>query len=390
MSKRPQIPTTKRIQICHVQLLPLLSGVQRAMLEIIFRLDPVVYEPVVLCKEEGDLTTVLAAQDIEYVTMPDLVRAISPWHDLKSWITLKRFFSERHFDIVHTHSSKTGILGRWAAYSSNVPVIIHTVQGLPFHEFSPLLQKQIYGWAERKAGMISSKVIFVNREERELAISQGIIEAEKAVTIFNGVDLEKVKQFNNKVCRDQFRQKWGISEDEFIIGYVGRLWEQKDPETLLRTIEICADLPVRFLIVGDGPYKSHFEQNFRNNHRVLMTGWLDDPMAMYPAIDVLLLPSLWEGLSVTLIEAMAFAKPLIASNIKGNRECVWQGENGFLCAPRDPHSFRYAIASLVEDRSLYNRMSLSGRQKAVTFFDAEKNSRQIIALYEQQLAALRS
>lgn len=379
----------KRITICHIQLLPILSGVQRAMLEILYRLDPDLYEPVVLCKEEGDLTAALRDREIYYLTMPDLSRAIHPWYDLKSWLALRRFFQQRHFDIVHTHSSKTGILGRFTAYNAGVPLIFHTVQGLPFHEFSPFAQKWIYGWAEKKAGKITNKIIFVNQEERELAIARRILPPEKTITINNGVDLHKVDLFNTLQHRQEFRQRWGIEENDFLIGYVGRLWEQKDPETLLKTIELCADLPVRFLIVGDGPYKRRFEQTFKNTNRVIMTGWLAEPMEMYPAIDVLLLPSLWEGLSVTLIEAMAFGKPLIASNIKGNRECVWQGENGFLCTPRDPYSFRHAIATLVANPVQADQMGKCGHEKAVVWFDADKNSRQVISLYEQELAALK-
>jgi len=379
---------SKPIKICHVQLLPLMSGVQRAMLEILYRLDRDRFDPVVLCKEEGDLTAVISAKGISYQTLPDFVRSIHPWHDLMAWQELNRFFNAQHFDIVHTHSSKTGILGRLAARKAGVPIIFHTVQGLPFHEFSPTPLKIMYSWAEKKTGSISNKIIFVNKEERDLAVVTGLVPHEKAVTIFNGVDLNKVNQMNNDRIRTQFRRHWGISENEFIVGYVGRLWEQKDPETLIRIIELCTSLPVRFLIVGDGPYKKRFDQRFCNDKHVIMTGWLDDPMTMYSALDALILPSLWEGLSVTLIEAMAFGKPLIASNIKGNRECVWHGENGFLCTPRDPNSFRQAIATLTGDKDLHQRMSVSGREKATAFFDAEKNSQKVITLYDQELTEL--
>mgnify|MGYP000895426418 FL=1 len=378
----------KHIRICHVQLLSILSGVQRAMLEILYRLNPQVYEPIVLCKEEGDLTIELSAHNIAYITMPELVRPISPWHDIRSYYSLKKFFSERRFDIVHTHSSKTGILGRFAAHHAGVPIIFHTVHGLPFHEFSPYINKLLYSVIENRAASVSQKIIFVNQEERALAISKKIIPEEKTITICNGVDLQKVGCYDNEQARMVFRQRWSIDKDDYVIGYVGRLWEQKDPETLLRTIELCNDLPVRFLIVGDGPYKERFDQHFENDKRVIMTGWLDNPISIYPAIDALILPSLWEGLSVTLIEAMAFGKPLIASNIKGNRECVWHGENGFLCTPRDPYSFRQAIATLTGDKALYKRMSVSGREKAAAHFDAEKNSQKVITLYEQELTKL--
>ena len=301
-------------------------------------------------------------------------------------MALKRYFLSSKFDIVHTHSSKTGILGRLAASSAGVPIIFHTVQGLPFHEFSPSPLKIFYSLFEKKAGEISNKVIFVNQEERELAIEKQILPENKTVTIYNGVNLDTISKFKNDNCRREFRTKWGIAEDDFVVGYVGRLWEQKDPETLLRTIELCIDLPVRFLIVGDGPYKHHFDKKFQGNDQVILTGWLDDPMVMYPAIDVLMLPSLWEGLSVTLIEGMAFGKPLIATDIKGNRECVWDGDNGFLCPPRTPGVFRKCIKTLIDDNELYRRMSLAGQEKAAELFDATTNSRMVIDLYEKEIA----
>ena len=377
-----------RIKTCHVQLLPIMSGVQRAMLEVLNSLDRNRYSITVVCKEEGELTAALDAQGIPWRDFPELVRPIHPYRDISALIRLFHFFKEQRFDIVHTHSSKTGFIGRLAAHLAGVPIVIHTMHGLPFHEFSHPLKVALYSYAEKLAGLASNRVIFVNHEERELVLQKKILPASKAVTIYNGIDLDQIRQINQAGERAKFRKQWRIDENDFIVGYVGRLWEQKDPATLKAIISECADLPVRFLIVGDGPFKREFDAEFGDDRRVIMTGWLDNPMTMYPAIDVLLLPSLWEGLPMTLIEAMAFGKPLIASNIKGNRECIWDGENGLLCPARNPAAFRGAIAQLAGENRMYQHMARTSLDKAIRYFNAKTNSRRVIDLYEEQLRAL--
>jgi glycosyltransferase involved in cell wall biosynthesis len=375
-----------KIKIAHLQLLPLLSGVQRSMLDFLLRLDRKRYDITVICKEEGDLTQALRRAEIRFHIIPSLQRPIHPVADMKALRALYRLFRRDKYDVIHTHSSKTGLLGRLAGRLAGVPHIFHTVHGLPFHEFSGKSKTWIYSLIERWAGRFSDKVVFVNNEERELMVRKGLLSSGQVVTIYNGVDLHKVAQWNTAANRVAFRKHYAIPEQSFVVAFVGRLWEQKDPQTLAQIIDRCQDLPVTFLIVGDGPYLESFRQTYRPPSRVIMTGWLEECYRMYPAIDVLVLPSLWEGLSVTLIEAMAFGKPLIASNIKGNRECVHPGENGFLCTPKVAEEFRHAIKTLLENKDVYEHMSLRAIDIAHHDFDLQRNSEQLIRLYERQLS----
>jgi len=376
----------RKIRICHLQLLPLMTGVQRAMIEVLKRLDRRRLEVWVLCKSEGEMTEALAKMGIRVLLVPSLVRQVHPYYDLRALLTMVRLFKRYRFRIVHTHSSKTGALGRLAARIAGVESVYHTVQGLPFHEFSTPSERLWYGWIERLAGRYTEKVIFVNHEERILAVQSRLVAPSRAMTVYNGVDHALVARANTPAARASFRQAWGIPQEAFVVAYVGRLWEQKDPLTLAEIIERCAHLPVHFLVVGDGPYQPSLAARFAHRARVTMTGWLRDPMAMYPAIDVLVLPSLWEGLSLTLIEAMAFGKPLIASNIKGNRECVRDGHNGFLCKPRAAEEFVHAVKRLYDDRMLYQTMSRNGLAMCRELFDVEVNARTVIRLYDEKLA----
>ncbi|MGQ9854137.1 MAG: glycosyltransferase family 4 protein [Candidatus Oleimicrobiaceae bacterium] len=374
----------ERIRICHLQLLPLMTGVQRAMLEVLKRLDRRRFEVWVLCKHEGELTKVLAGMGIRVLLVPSLVRQIHPYCDLRTLMRMVQLFKRHRFHLVHTHSSKTGALGRLAARLAGVPTVYHTVHGLPFHEFSTASERAWYGLVERLAGRCTNKVIFVNNEERELAVRSRLIAPSRAVTFYNGVDLAVVARANTRQARLAFRRAWGIPEEAFVVAYVGRLWKQKDPTTLAAAIEGCMKLPVHFLVVGDGPCQAALAARFAGHPRVTMTGWLADPMVMYPAIDLLMLSSLWEGLSLTLIEAMAFGKPLVASNIKGNRECVRHGYNGFLCKPRGAEEFVHAVDRLCSDRSLYRRMSRNCLSMSRELFNIEVNAQAVIRLYEKE------
>lgn len=369
-----------------MQLLPIMSGVQRSMLDIFKRLDRERYDISVICKQEGDLTEELRRLDIRVLLVNQLVREIKPFLDLSTFVSCIKIFRHYKFDLIHTHSSKTGLIGRLAGFIAGCPMIFHTVHGFPFHEFSGRLKTKIYSLLEWIGALVSTAVFFVNNEEREFAIKHHIVPKKKAVTVYNGVDLELVRKCASGNFRKQVRKSWNVDSECTVVGFVGRLWQQKDPETLHRTIMACQDLPVKFVIVGDGPFRYLFENQFPT---VLIQGWIDNPFEYYPAIDMLIQPSLWEGLSMTLIEAMAFGKPLIASNIKGNRECVYDGKNGLLCTPKAPDEFKNAIKLLVTNRELYDSMSSNCLIMAEKYFNVKKNFDKIISIYEDALQRIR-
>ncbi|HEY1600019.1 MAG TPA: glycosyltransferase, partial [Pirellulales bacterium] len=177
------------IRICHVQMLPILSGVQRAMLEIFKRLDRARYEIHVACQGQGPLTDELERHSIHWHAVPALGRPIRPVKDWRAYRALYQLFRRQQFQIVHTHSSKPGILGRAAACRAGVPHVIHHVHGFAFHEFSPPGARWIYSRLERWAGTCCDRVVFVNHEERQLSVREGWLPAEKCLTIYNGVDL---------------------------------------------------------------------------------------------------------------------------------------------------------------------------------------------------------
>ncbi len=379
------------ISVCHVQVLPLLSGVQRAMLEMFKQLDRDRYQLHVACQQPGPLTVELARQGVACHYVPALDRPIHPLRDARAYWQLRRLFLEHRFHLVHTHSSKPGLLARIAARRAGVPRVVHHVHGFAFHDFSPAYERWAYGTLEKLAGAYCDRVIFVNRELRELAIRRRLLPAEKCLTIHNGVNLKKFSPTSRARLRTEARNTLGLTSDEVIILVIGQLDRQKQSLILP---EIAARLDVhrpsagwRMLVVGSGPLEREMANRLHEldlTRRVRLIGWQDDPAQIYAAADIVLLPSLWEGLSLTLLEAQASGLPIVASDITGNREVVTP-RSGITCSPRDASAYAAALGRLIDTRDLCEAMGAAGRQRAAAHFDGSVCLRRVADLYDQLL-----
>jgi glycosyltransferase involved in cell wall biosynthesis len=381
-------------RICHVQVLPILSGVQRSMLEIFKQIDRSSYEIHVACQGAGPLTDQLERLNIEWHAVPALDRPIHPLQDWRAYCHLYRLFHDYQFDIVHTHSSKPGLLGRVAARRAGVPNVIHHVRGYAFHEHSALWKRLLYSRLERWAGRYCDRVLFVNREERDLSIRLGLLPAEKCQTIYNGVDLDLVDPQRGVAARHTHRAQWHLAADEVAIMFVGRLEYPKQPMMIpaiaaaLRQLRPSARW--RLLVAGDGPEGDDVQRAIAAQNltdRVQLLGWQEDPYAALHAADVVLLTSLAEGLPRALIEAQGAARPIVAGDAKGVREVVTP-ETGFLCSPSRPKEFAERLALLVDDALLRERMGRAARQHAKENFDTVIVSRQVVGVYDELTASM--
>lgn len=379
-------------RVCHVQLLPLLSGVQRAMLEIFKHLDRDRYEPHVACQGPGPLSEELQRQGIPCHFVPSLRRPIVPWLDWSALQSLRRLFVRERFALVHTHSSKPGVLGRLAAHQAGVPRVVHQVHSFAFHEFSSRGAAWAYRRIERWAGQFCDRVIFVNHEERELAIREGLLPAEKCLTVYNGVDLAAFAPLPDVPDRQQLRHSFGLQPDETAILFMGRLDVPKQPLILPRIANALTTLlpetPWRILVAGSGPMKSRLLAKIAElglKQRFLILGWLNEPQHVFHAADIVLQPSLWEGLPLSLLEAHAAGLPTVGSDVKGVREVVTP-QTGILLPATEPAPFARALARLIADPEQRIAMSRAARCRAEAEFDAEANMRRIGALYDELLA----
>ncbi|RLC45730.1 MAG: glycosyltransferase family 1 protein [Candidatus Cloacimonadota bacterium] len=327
----------KKTKILHIQLLPLLSGVQNVMLSLITHLPSSKYEFTVLSAPNGPLIEKLNQLNIESIVIRELRRKIN-WREPIVFYKIYKLCKDRRFDIVHTHSSKTGFLGRIAANLAKVPFIVHTIHGFPFHPYQNKLINLCYKELERIAGHFCDIVVSVNKYERDLSIKEKIIPEEKIITIYNGISEEsfgKWNNFNDNGKNIDLKDKFGITDDSIIIGSVSRFSTQKNIIALAKAaIKIVAkNRGIKFVLIGDGPLYNDVRRlviQAKSMDRILLPGWQTNIRQWLLVMDIFVLYSLWEGLSISILEAMAVGKPIIASNIKGNNELVIDRENGFL------------------------------------------------------------
>lgn len=377
----------RKIKIVHLQLLPLMSGVQRVMVDFLIRLDRKKYEIYVICSGEGDLTHALEKHNISFITIPELRREINAYYDLIVFIKLFRIFKKFKFKIVHTHSSKPGFLGRLAARLAGVPIIIHTVHGFAFHQFSSKINVQIFKLFERIAGTVSDKIILLNDIDLGYAIYNKIGKHRKLVKISNGVFLD---QFDVEISIQKKKMELSINQRDFVVGFVGRLWEQKAPQDFIAMIPVVINkIPnVTFIIIGDGHLKNpliDLAKKLSIQDKIKFLGWRNDVPEIVKIIDVFVQTSLWEGLSLSILEAMACSKPIIATNIKGNNELIIDGFNGFLIPPQNPKIFGEKVLTLLYNQKLSWQMGQNSYQRVKENFRIEDSFSKINSLYEKLL-----
>jgi glycosyltransferase involved in cell wall biosynthesis len=307
---------------------------------------------------------------------------------VRAVVDLTRLLRRKKYDIVHTHSSKPGILARVAARIAGVPAIVHHVQGFAFHEFSSRATREAFSRVEALGALLSDHVIFVNDEEREWAIARGIVPAGRCCTIFNGADLETYSLQARARLRDPARAEFGVGHDQRMIAYVGRLWEQKHPQMLIATlaelIEHHPELDPILVIAGDGPMRDEVASAAEVcgvSDRVRILGWRGDIARVMAAADVLFLPSLWEGLPLTLVEAACMGTPAVATDIKGNREAIVAGQTGLLIPPKDPVAATAALAQLLGSPATMAEMARVAAERGRRLYDTREMTRKVEEIY---------
>jgi len=380
---------TTRKKIVHLQLLPLMSGVQKVSLDELAHLDPARYERIAVCKCEGEFTEQLRRIGVRVHLVPELERAISPKRDVQAYLALRDFFRAERPDIVHTHSSKTGILGRLAAKAAGVPTIVHTVHGYAFPAESRAAIKAIFKFLERRAGRVTHRMIVLNDADAAIARDLLGVPDRRLAVLPNGVDVDTYSPATPEARHALRRSVFGIeSLDHVVVGMVGRLWVQKNPQCFVRAaIQVAAQRPqVSFFMIGDGEFRHELEAAIRASgqaDRIRILGWRSDVPELLKALDLMVLPSRWEGMPLAVLEAMSSAVPVIASDIPGNHHLVEDGSDGRLFPPDDDQALASALIELVDDAALRARFSAQARSKVLRRYTLSARMKQITAIYEE-------
>jgi len=305
----------------------------------------------------------IRSEGLGLVDLDVIRREIRPLWDLRGLVRLKRFLARSPYAIVHTHTTKPGIVGTLAARRAGVPAVMHTVHLFPFHEETGRVVTAAYVAVERLAARWCDRIVTVSEAQRDWALRAGIGGPGQVVAIPNGVPTDRAKP---RRSRDEVRAELGLG-DELMILSTGRLAEQKGLEYLIRAAALLRhDLPgVRILLAGDGPLRGKLTKlvsSLELDGTVVLLGRRSDVGDLLAASDLVVFPSLWEGLSISLLEAMAAGRPIVTTSIASNREVTNDGEAAVLVPPKDVASLAEAIRSLAADVPRQQELERKGQE----------------------------
>lgn len=381
-----ELGSGRRLRIAHVQLLPLLSGVQRVSLEEFALLDPEIYERTLICREPGPLSEAMGEMGVPCLFCPSLTRSIAPRHDLAALSALVRMMRRGQFDVVHTHSSKPGILGRIAARIAGVPAIVHTVHGFAFPGTKSRFRRHLFVSLERLGGRCCDAIVCLNDADRRLAADDLAVPSDRVHVIANGVDLGRFPPIRRDERARIRREVLGLPADDPAVVMVGRLWRQKDPLTFVKAaVSLLADgFKAHFVLIGDGDLRIPIEEFIHAHHaegRIHLLGWRDDIPKLLPAFDIFALPSLWEGMPLAILEALACRLPCVVSDIPGNRDLIDDGVNGLLFPCGDVEMLATNLGKLLLDHQQRASFGRAGREKVEQYHDLTERTNEVQMLY---------
>lgn len=319
-----------------------------------------------------------------------LQRGINPFNDYAAYQQVTRLLRQIKPDIVHTHSSKPGIIGRFAARRAGVPVVVHTVQGFSFPATSKWLTKEFFEKLEYMAGKRCDAVICVNQSDFEFTATFLRVPKEKVFLIHNGVALDAYRPAETNDVKQKMRKELLGFDERPLVMSVGRLWEQKNPELFIRAAcqLLREGIDANFAIAGDGPLDDSLNRIIReanSQDRVHLLGWRSDISGILPLADVFLLSSNWEGMPLVLLEANACAVPAIATDIPGSRDVIRDGETGLLARPNDQADLAGKIRYLIENPDVRQQMADRCRDHVSRLHDINSRQKKLVALYFELL-----
>ncbi len=338
---------------------------------------------------EGSLLERAQSQGYRVEVYDEMRRSILPRKDWKTYRRLIQRLREIKPDVVHTHSSKAGIIGRWAAHKAQMPFIVHTIHGLAFTASTSRLANAFYEMLERKTAPLTHKIVCVADAMRDQSLAAHIGAPEQYVTIYSGMD--PAPFLHPPAPREQVRAELGLREGDVAVGTIARLFELKGHDDLLDIApQLCAKYPnLRFLWVGDGVLREQFERRIAEMNltdRFILTGLV--PPARIPelvnAMDILVHPSRREGLARALPQASLAGKPVITYDIDGNREGVLDHTTGYVLPPFDKALLAERLSSLTEQPTLRDSLGAAGREFALKRFDVKGMIDAMEELYNQR------
>lgn len=339
---------------------------------------------------EGSLMDRAREVGFRIIEIPELRRSIYPLMDWVSYRRLIETFRELRPDIVHTHSSKAGIIGRYAAAKAGLPAV-HTIHGASFHRGQSALAFNVYCRLERWAARRTEVFISVCDSLTDQYVEAGIAPRDRFTTVYSGMDVDPF--LNPSRSRDEVREQLGLQPDQIAVAKVARLFHLKGHKFLIEAARTVIDRcpNVRFVLIGDGILREQFEQRISElglSEYFILTGLV--PPEQIPqlvnAADIVAHTSEWEGLARVLPQGLISGKPVVSYDVDGAREVVIPGETGYLLPVEEIAGLADAICELAESPELRIRLGENGRARFTDVFRHQTMTAQIRDVYQQVLA----
>jgi glycosyltransferase involved in cell wall biosynthesis len=355
----------RKINILYVITKLELGGAQKQLLSLIRGLNKEKFKPYLLTGQDGLLVDEAAMiPDLRLIRCKFLERPIHPAKDILALFFLYFFIKNNNIDVVHTHSSKAGILGRCAARLSGIRVIVHTVHGWSFHDYQHKIPYHLYMFLEKACAAFTSKIIVVSRSDLNKGLAHAVGRRDQYELIRYAVNNQ---EFKNSATPPAARENLGLSGDGPVIGTVACLKKQKSPLDFIKlAAAIKKDFPdTKFILAGDGILRRKacsLIKKLKLEEVVILAGWRNDISLILSCLDIFVLTSRWEGLPIAALEAMAAGVPLVATDTGGIREVITDGKTGYLVKPGDIQSMRNRVVELLKNTPRRNEFVRLSRE----------------------------
>ncbi|MBD3868680.1 MAG: glycosyltransferase family 4 protein [Acidobacteria bacterium] len=378
-----------RRKLLHVITRLDLGGAQQNTLFSVANHDRERYEAGLLAGAGGELDAEAERLTDADVHLVDWLRyPISPLRDLVAVFKLKRLLQDRSIDLIHTHSSKAGVIGRLAARLAGVPVVVHTVHGWSFNDTQSGPVRRFYIALERWLARFTDVLVTVAAADRDKGLEHSIGIASRYRVIHSGIDIQSYRRPAS--ARWLTRKELGFEPDAVVVGTVACLKYQKAPLDFIAAakLAIAGDPRLRFFIAGDGPLRPEVERAITAaglEGKVRLLGWRQDIPELLAAMDLFVLTSLFEGLPRAVLQAMAAGVPVIATAVNGTPEVVIDGDTGRLIDPGQPDQAAARILELATDPVQALNLALNATKKLGGAFEIRTMVRDLDDLYGELL-----
>lgn len=384
-----------KAKVIHIITRMELGGAQENTLFSVSRINPEKFKTFLVTGCGGELYHEAREFQNAFIA-PDLIREIKPAQDIKAFFQIRAILQKiKNLEpaalpvIVHTHSSKAGIVGRWAAKASGISILLHSIHGYGFNDYQPFLVRFFYELVEKATSRITTKFIAVSQANIEKGVALNIFPRTKAALIRSGIDITRFQ--HPEVPARCVRNNLGIPETAPVVAMIACFKPQKAPLDFVRACSLVKKkIPeAHFLLVGDGELRSHIEAEIQKQNLpgcFHLTGWRRDIPDLLHAADVFALSSLWEGLPRVLPQAMCAGIPIVATRVDGSPEAVCDGINGFLVNPGDVTLLAERIIFCLNNPEQSREMGARGKKLAEEF-DMHKMIRAQESLYEELLCS---